>query len=363
MTTDAGRKTVAYLVQLRARRGRLADQAGPVRHLVHLPGRPGPLPRVEERRRARPIPDLPEPGVGLHDGPREHRRRAHPALDGLGGAADRLGPRPGELPEAGRYVLRQHHGDRQPDADGHDRASPGPSPTTARAPGSPTARSRVGSARARPAPTCRTRTCTAARATATATSSAGQNSTSGQATRGRLQDGRRQRLHLPERRADHRLAQPEHPPADRQHALSPSYAYRLMPKHVSGKSVDVAYGSTINGTAVQQWAKPTLTAQKFAILASGTNWKIAMKSTPTSASARPTTAPGTSRSIEIQDCNGSSQPGLERHAGLARPTRSLQERGGEPLPGGPGRSTADGARLQIYDCTGVNNQKFSLAAS
>ena len=31
------------------------------------------------------------------------------------------GARPGELPEAGRYVLRQHHRDRKPAADGHDR--------------------------------------------------------------------------------------------------------------------------------------------------------------------------------------------------------------------------------------------------
>ena len=51
----------------------------------------------------------------------------------------------------------------------------------------------------------------------------------------------------------------------------------MMPKHVSGKSVDVAYGSTNNGTAVQQYGNNTNTAQKFAILASGSNWKIAMK--------------------------------------------------------------------------------------
>ena len=49
--------------------------------------------------------------------------------------------------------------------------------------------------------------------------------------------------------------------------FNPAYSYRLMPKSVTGKSVDVAYASTTNGTAVQQWATNTNTAQKFKISA------------------------------------------------------------------------------------------------
>ena len=77
-----------------------------------------------------------------------------------------------------------------------------------------------------------------------------------------------------------------------------------MPKHVSGKSVDVAYASTNNGTAVQQWGTNTNTAQKFAILASGSNWKIAMKINTNKCFGPAYNGTGNSTAIEIQDCNG-----------------------------------------------------------
>ena len=124
----------------------------------------------------------------------------------------------------------------------------------------------------------------------------------------------------------------------RRQSVQPSYAYRLMPKHVSGKSVDVAYGSTNNGTAVQQWATNTNTRRSSPSSPSGSNWKIAMK-------------------INTNKCfgpagNGTGELHRDRDPGLQRrPTQAwnvtlvsgtgdtftLQERGGEPLPGGPGR--------------------------
>ena len=217
MTTDGGRADRQVPGPVRAGGGRLADQAGPVRRLVHLPGRHGPLPRVEERRCARhELPDLPEPGVGLHDGPREHRRRAHPDLDGLGGPADRLGARPGELPEAGRYVLRQHHRDRRPDADGHDRRH------RARrlllrgrwVRGRHGARSaRRGPVRRQPAVQEPVRRHVQRQRQLRGSLFGRQQR---RATRGRLQDRHRERLRVPERRADHGLAQPRTPrPAER----------------------------------------------------------------------------------------------------------------------------------------------------
>ncbi len=47
--------------------------------------------------------------LGLHDGPRQHRRRPRPALARLERLRHRLGHRPRQLPDAGGDVLRRHH--------------------------------------------------------------------------------------------------------------------------------------------------------------------------------------------------------------------------------------------------------------
>ena len=86
---------------------------------LHVRGLARPVHAVEERRHA--TTGLPEPGVGLHDGPREHRGRPRPDLDGLGVHRDRLGRRPRQLPAAGGDVLREHHPDGRPDGARDDR--------------------------------------------------------------------------------------------------------------------------------------------------------------------------------------------------------------------------------------------------
>ena len=116
--------------------------------------------------------------------------------------------------------------------------------------------------------------------------------------------------------------------------FSPAYAYRLMPKHVSGKSVDVAYASTNNGTAVQQWGNNTNTAQKFAILASGSNWKLAMTINTNKCVGPAYNGTGNSDRGRDPGLQRWKQPGLDRHAGLRHHRHvQLQERGVEPLPG------------------------------
>ena len=60
-------------------------------------------------------------------------------------------------------------------------------------------------------------------------------------------------------------------------AFDSVYMYRLSPVSAPGSSVDVCYGSTTNGTCVQQYASWESDTQKFNILPSGNNWQIAMK--------------------------------------------------------------------------------------
>ena len=48
-----------------------------------------------------------------------------------------------------------------------------------------------------------------------------------------------------------------------------AYRYSLSPMSATGKSIDVAYGSTNNGTPVQQWRSSNTDNQKFAIQPSG----------------------------------------------------------------------------------------------
>ena len=53
--------------------------------------------------------------------------------------------------------------------------------------------------------------------------------------------------------------------------------YRLSPLSAPTKSVDLCNGSSANGASVDQYATFDGDAQKFNILASGSNWKIVLK--------------------------------------------------------------------------------------
>ena len=115
-----------------------------------------------------------------------------------------------------------------------------------------------------------------------------------------------------------------------------------------------------NGTAVQQWGTNPNTAQQFAILSQRHELEDRDESTPTSASARPATAPGTHRDRD---------PGLQRRQrpGLdvtlvsgTTDTFNFKNVASNRCMDVSGFSTADGARMQLYDCTGGNNQKFAV---
>jgi hypothetical protein len=140
-----------------------------------------------------------------------------------------------------------------------------------------------------------------------------------------------------------------------------AYTYRLSPRHLVGKSVDVAYAATTNGTAVIQYGSWSGDPQKFAILASGSNWKIAMKIN-TAKCLHPVnngTANGTQ--IEIRDCNGSANQAWA--ATLVAGTSdqfTFKNVASNRCLDVPGASTADSARMNLWDCNGQNQQKFAV---
>jgi hypothetical protein len=146
--------------------------------------------------------------------------------------------------------------------------------------------------------------------------------------------------------------------------FNPSYNYRLMPKHVSGKSVDVAYASTNYGTPVQQWGTNSNTAQKFKILASGSNWKLAMTINTNKCIGLTNYGTANGTTTEIQDCNGSThQTWIATLVTGTTDTFTFKNQAANRCLDVAGWSGADGARMQIYDCYGQNNQKFAVAVN
>jgi hypothetical protein len=141
-----------------------------------------------------------------------------------------------------------------------------------------------------------------------------------------------------------------------------AYTYRLSPMSAPTKSVEVANASQLNGTVVQQYTTWDGDPQKFNILASGSNWKIAMKANNMKCigPAGAGTANGTM--IEVQDCNGSYAqawtvtPDVQTGAFFFKNVAS-----GRCLDV-PSGVTADGARLDLFNCSTATNQKFKVQA-
>jgi hypothetical protein len=141
-----------------------------------------------------------------------------------------------------------------------------------------------------------------------------------------------------------------------------SYRYSLAPMHTGGKAIDVAYGSTNNGTGVQQYASMNNDAQKFTIQASGSNWKIAMKANTNKCLGPQGNGTGNTTRIEIQDCNGSPNQAWNITADANTGAFQLKNVAANRCLDVSGASTGDGAPMQLYDCHGAANQKFKLSS-
>jgi hypothetical protein len=145
-------------------------------------------------------------------------------------------------------------------------------------------------------------------------------------------------------------------------SFDPAYRYMLMPGHTTGKAVDVAYAATTNGTPVQQYANWGGDPQKFAILASGSNWKIAMKNNTNKCLGTVGNGTANYTQIEIQDCNGGTSQAWTVTADANTGWFSFKNKAANRCLDVNNNSTADGTRMQLWDCNTQANQKFKVAA-
>ncbi len=66
--------------------------------------------------------------------------------------------------------------------------------------------------------------------------------------------------------------------------------------------------------------------------------------------------------IEVQDCDNSPEQEWNITADANNGAFQIKNVAASRCLDVSGASTADGAPMQIYDCTGQNNQKFKLAS-
>ncbi len=119
---------------------------------------------------------------------------------------------------------------------------------------------------------------------------------------------------------------------------------------LAGKCLDVAGGSTADGTAVQLWDCNGSTAQRWTVRADGSVQALGKCLDVTGAS----TANGAK--IQLYGCNGSGAQQWRYEAS----TGDLVNAAADKCLDVSDNSSANGARAQIWSCTGAANQKWRL---
>lgn len=119
---------------------------------------------------------------------------------------------------------------------------------------------------------------------------------------------------------------------------------------LAGKCLDVAGGSSANGTAVQLYDCNGSTAQSWTVKADGSVQSLGKCLDVTSAS----TADGAQ--LQLYDCNGT---GAQRWS-YNSTTGDVVNTAADKCLDVTGNSSANGARAQIWTCTGAANQKWHL---
>ncbi|MFE9769087.1 ricin-type beta-trefoil lectin domain protein [Streptomyces sp. NPDC005808] len=119
---------------------------------------------------------------------------------------------------------------------------------------------------------------------------------------------------------------------------------------LAGKCLDVAGGSSANGTAVQLYDCNGSTAQTWTVKADGSVQSLGKCLDVTSAS----TADGAQ--LQLYDCNGT---GAQRWT-YNSTTGEVVNTAANKCLDVTGNSSANGARAQIWTCTGAANQKWHL---
>jgi glucosylceramidase len=118
---------------------------------------------------------------------------------------------------------------------------------------------------------------------------------------------------------------------------------------LAGKCVDVAGGSSANGTTVQLWTCNGSTAQRWTRAADGSLQALGKCLDVTG----PSTADGAR--VQLWDCTGGANQKWTYTAG-----RDLVNPAANKCLDVTGNTSADGTRLQIWTCTGAANQKWTV---
>ncbi|MFG3096332.1 ricin-type beta-trefoil lectin domain protein [Streptomyces sp. NPDC048202] len=119
---------------------------------------------------------------------------------------------------------------------------------------------------------------------------------------------------------------------------------------LAGKCLDVAGGSSANGTAVQLYDCNGSTAQQWTVAADGSVRALGKCLDVVSAS----TADGAK--VQLYDCNGTGTQRWSYNAGTGDVVNSAADKCLDVTD----NSSANGARAQIWSCTGAANQKWTL---
>ncbi len=142
-----------------------------------------------------------------------------------------------------------------------------------------------------------------------------------------------------------------------------AYRYSLAPMSANGKAIDVACGSTNNGTTIQQYAALNTDAQKFTIQQSKANWKIALKAN-TNKCVGPQGKGNGERHARSRSRTATAAPsrsGTSRRTRTPAPSRS---RTSPPTAASTCRAAArpTAPRCRSTTATGQGNQKFKLGS-
>lgn len=119
---------------------------------------------------------------------------------------------------------------------------------------------------------------------------------------------------------------------------------------LAGKCLDVASGSSANGTAVQLYDCNGSTAQQWTVQADGSVRALGKCLDVTSAS----TADGAK--VQLYDCNGTGAQQWSYNASTGDVVNAAANKCLDVTD----NSSANGARAQIWSCTGASNQKWHL---
>jgi hypothetical protein len=141
------------------------------------------------------------------------------------------------------------------------------------------------------------------------------------------------------------------------------YIYRLSPMSATGSSIDIANSATTNGTAVQQYASWDGDPQRFYIRKdSSGRYAIKMRLNTNKCIGPKGNGTANGTYMEVQDCNNSSNQAWTVTANATNGGFTFKNVASGTCLDVTGKSTANGARMELYTCNGATNQQFKIQA-